>query len=640
MACALVVWHAFLAFVAMSMLLAALHTNELHTVLRAAVEYASRRRSAHHHASEAALSMSAKGDEAFAVHKLEAAFAAEGGNWVRMFGEGEASDDAFDEDAVRLLLTEADTLDEQWRFQAAEVKLRDALRRVSDWLADLREDNKPGTQRDRATRQAIEVQLRLGRFLEERGRAADAVPSLRLATELASTLSAVPLGRNRPTLPAVPSGKSSYVASLDAEHSDEARIAQVRSEAGLARTLCQAGGRQGAAVHEARMLFTRALARRQGLPQLLEAQVHADFAECLHREGALADARAGLAASRRLLDTVKSGSAVKLVEQAMLERRLARLQGGVAHDDGAFADAIDLYGEYLRTAPEPQDQLPPLVSVLQRFEVLQDMSLALASLGKLQEAYANMDDVERLQKSTGEEVSLKAHGDEGGSRKFLAPIAVDRRLQASVARTLVVRAELELEQSRIQSHRPTLDAEHLSQEAVAILREAAASASDLENALNTLGNVHMSLGETSKAEDAYREAVSLAVEDHGKRSPLVAALYHNLASALEGMGKLTEAVKLYTRALDIQLVTLGEANPDTAGSLDSLARCLSKRGLPTEALEAAQRAAKAARAAYPEGHWLRSEAEERLKKLKPPISLTSSKEFLVSAREVHRVADA
>jgi len=285
-----------------------------------------------------------------------------------------------------------------------------------------------------------------------------------------------------------------------------------------------------------------------------------------------------------------TGSAVKLVEQAMLERRLARLQGGVAHDDGAFADAIDLYGEYLRTAPEPQDQLPPLVSVLQRFEVLQDMSLALASLGKLQEAYANMDDVERLQKSTGEEVSLKAHGDEGGSRKFLAPIAVDRRLQASVARTLVVRAELELEQSRIQSHRPTIDAEHLSQEAVAILREASASASDLENALNTLGNVHMSLGETSKAEDAYREAVSLAVEDHGKRSPLVAALYHNLASALEGMGKLTEAVKLYTRALDIQLVTLGEANPDTAGSLDSLARCLSKRGLPTEALEAAQSA--------------------------------------------------
>jgi len=415
-------------------------------------------------------------------------------------------------------------------------------------------------------------------------------------------------------------------------------VGQVRSEANLARVLCRAGGRQGGAVQEARGLFSSALSRKPAAP--LEAKIHTDFAECLHREGALAEAQLGLAATRRLLQNAGEDSDWLVADRAALQRQLARLQAGVSHDNGAFADAVRLYGQYLGTAPEKQESLPALVEVLQRFEVMQDLSLALASLGKVDGAFSSMDDIERLQKTSGDELALKSRQHGGIFHKFLASAVEDTCLQASIGRSRVVRAELVLEQSRVKMQRPPEMAKHLAEEGVSFLRKNSASGEGLENALNTLGNVRMSLGEASRAEDAYRQSVKLAVTDHGEKSPLVAALYHNLASALEGMGKLPEAVKLYNQALDIQVATLGEANPDTAGSLDSLARILTKSGRRAEAIEIAQRAVKAARAAYPEGHWLRKETEARLKKLSASVAMSKSREFLVSAREVHRIADA
>lgn len=619
-------WHVLLGTCALSILIAAMHANELRVVLRAAVKYARDQAASNNVSPTPKALRAAKSAEASYAKELGAALAGQGeSSWAQWFGHNEASDDASNEDAVRLMLSDVEVLEGQWRLQAAERELQKVVDRATSWAADMNADKKSSPQRDRATRQAVEALVRLGKFLEDHGRAVEAISKFRRAVELASTLKAK----------APPEAKDVFEPDWQKKLDAETLAAQVYSMSGLARVLCLAGGRQGAAVEEARALFTSTLATKKPKPQL-EAQVHADFAECLHREGALVEARAGLAASRHLLD--QAGDDWPPNERESLRMRLSRLQGGISHDDGAFADAIHEYSEYLQPGRGAKEGTLALPDILQRFEVMQDLALALASMGKVEEALASMDDVDRLQKSAGEELLLKNHLDGGPFSRFLAPGKLDVHLQASMARSQVVRAELVLERSRMGREHPPKEAFKYAQEAVALLRSVPASAEDLENALNTLGNVQMSLGHAPKARDAYREAVKLAEEDHGKKNPLVAALYHNLATALEAMGMLEEAVKLYTSALDIQLGTLGEANPDTAGSFDSLARCLTKSGLREEALKAARRAVRAARAAYPEGHWLRRESEARLKKLEPHATQQSSKGFLVSARAVHRVA--
>lgn len=632
MACTAAVWHALMGACAMSMLLAALHTGNVQTAVWEAISFARDHVAPSGQSSPPLVGSSAKDVEATAAYELRAAFAKEGGgNWAQWFKTTKTADDAFDEDAVKLLLKEAEVLEDQWRFAPAETKLHEAFKRVSSWVSDVQHNKKPGPQRDRASRQAIEVLLRLGKFLEEHGRAAEAIPTFRLAKELSSTRALL-----SPAADAT--NGDGFFGEVEEERLVEALAAQVNSEVGLARTLCLVGGRQGGAVREARVLFVMALGHKQRLAARLEAQVHADFAECLHQEGALSEARAGLAAAHRLVEEAAQHKGWPLPEREALQSRLARLQGGISHDDGSFADAVRFYGEYLQTGPKMDEGVPALANVLPRFEVMQDLSLALASLGRVDEAFATMDDVDHLQKASVDELRLKSHKDTSTTGKFLTPsVALDGRLQSSIARSRVVRAELALEQSRVGRQQPPKEARQYALEAVALLKEVSAPAEDLENALNTLGNVQMSFGEAKHAQDAYSEAVKLAVDDHGNKSPLVAALYHNLASALEEMGKLKEAMKLYTSALDIQLSTLGEQNPDTAGSLDSVARCLAKSGLHSEALEAAKRAAKAARAAYPEGHWLRRETEARVKRLQQLAALPSSKEFLVSAHQVRHL---
>lgn len=518
--------------------------------------------------------------------------------WVRRYGVAEARDDAFDEDSIDMELTEAQVSEKQWRLTASEKHLRLALGQADQWLRDLEDKKKPQEHRARAARKVIQVLTRLCKFLVDHGRSEEAAREMRRGVQLAET----------------------------SDPTDKAVVAH--AQASLANALCTAGGLEGAAVREAKDRFRNAVQALQEalggngggqitaayasshIVEQLGADVHADFSECLHREGDLAAARAEAEAAQAIVSKALGG----YIGEHLAER-LVRIRGSILHDDGHFEDAMKLYTEYLeRTETSPGGVLPEFSQVVERFGVLQDFALATASMGHVDDALKSMDDVQRLQQAAVDEYQLK---NRKTSQDFLAKIRLDGPLQASLARSLVVRAELLLEQRRVAHQsmaRPLSMVRGLAEKAVGMLREGAGLA-DRENAMNTLGNVYMSLRDTKLAQGTYEDSLKLAIRDHGMASPLVAAIYHNLAGALQARGSKAEALQLYRKALDIQMQTLGFGNPDTAGSLASLASCLESNGQHAEAAEVAARAAESARRAYPEGHWMQVEAQARLDKL-------------------------
>mmetsp|Transcript_28150 Transcript_28150/g.49087 ORF Transcript_28150/g.49087 Transcript_28150/m.49087 type:complete len:629 (-) Transcript_28150:182-2068(-) len=537
--------------------------------------------------------------------------------WVRRYGVAEARDDASDEDAIDMELTEAQVSEKQWRLAASEKHLRLALGQADQWLRNLEDKKKPQEHRARAARKVIQVLTRLGRFLVDHGRSEEAAREMHRGVQLAES----------------------------SDPTDKAVVAH--AQASLANALCMAGGLEGAAVHEAKERFRSAVQTLQEalgsdssgqaeayasshILEQLGADVHADFSECLHREGDLAAARSEAEAAQAIVSKALGGS---VGEQ--LAERLVRIRGSILHDDGHFEDAMKLYTEYLeRTETPPGGILPEFSQVVERFGVLQDFALATASMGRVDDALKSMDEVQRLQQAAVDEYQLK------NRQKFLAKMPLDGPLQASLARSLVVRAELLLEQRRVAQQstgpaRPLKMVRGLAEKAVGMLREGGGLA-DRENAMNTLGNVYMSLRDTKLAQGTYEDSLKLAIKDHGMASPLVAAIYHNLAGALQARGSKAEALQLYRKALDIQMQTLGFGNPDTAGSLASLASCLELNGQHAEAAEVAARAAESARRAYPKGHWMQVEAQARLDKLSPAAVPASG--FLVSTQNTEHIS--
>merc|ERR1719443_1259316 len=275
MSCSVVLCHVFMASVALSMLLAVFHASELQTAFRHAVEYARgqtpAQTAARQQASLEALTDISRSAEIRAAQDLSTAFAGDDAGWARWFGIDEARDDAHDEDDVSLLLKEAEVLESQWRFHPAELRLHRAYERASGWLSDLEKDRASTLQVHRAKHQAVEVLLRLGKFLEGRNRAAEAVASFRLAKKTAASLTPLPKS------PAPPSSKAGggfdFIGRMQAELETHALAAEARSSAYLARALCRAGGRRGDAVKEARALFISALSRKPRPAASLEAQM-------------------------------------------------------------------------------------------------------------------------------------------------------------------------------------------------------------------------------------------------------------------------------------------------------------------------------------------------------------------------------
>lgn len=246
------------------------------------------------------------------------------------------------------------------------------------------------------------------------------------------------------------------------------------------------------------------------------------------------------------------------------------------------------------------------------FHTMQDIVLVTSSKGQIREALVSIEDILRLQQAADVELQAKS---ERRTDKFLASDIIDPRLWAATARTHIVHAEVLLEEGRGANKRPSLAASHEAEVAVTMLRRTGRlSTSDLENALNTLGNVFVTLGNQKPAEAVYRESLTLAEQRHGTFSPIVAALNHNMGNVLELRGALELAMNLYQRALDIQMKTLGPDNPDTAGSFAAIADLFEKQGKLGEAAEAAARAAESTRINYPEGHWQRADADNRAAK--------------------------
>lgn len=529
-------------------------------------------------------------------------------SWAARFGSQEAQDDSDDEDEVSSELAAARTRLAQWRLSDSERHLQFAVEHAERWQEDLEADQKLAGQKRRAARSAVLALTSLGSFLEARGRPEDALPPLQRALKLARRLA--PLG--------APNASAWDLAAAS------------RAGGALGRAQCAQGGHEGQGAQEAQRTFGTALqaaaearlSEARGTPEedlpgdhigdlaALEAGLQGDLADCLHGVGSLAPALAAADAALRL-----ARGSVGASSQPWLLRHLAAVRGGVLHDEGRFEDALELYDEYLSDAPRGLPDDPR--DLVELFGVLQGWALAANSVwGRFDEASRLLHDVERLQASANTELRARVGSH---AARFLRDGSPDPRLWASMATTLLSHAELMLEASRAAHRRPSSEPLAMAKRAVDMLRKHGRE-EDLSDALNTLGNTLAANGRPKRAQRAYQEGLKLTVKLHGAESPLAAAAYYNLGLTLGNQGETAKALELCRHSLEIQERELGPRNPDTMSSLVSVAGLLERQGRRAEAAVLARRAAAAARAALPEGHWLRAEAEGCATRLEAPSS--------------------
>jgi tetratricopeptide (TPR) repeat protein len=551
--------------------------------------------------------------EEAAVKSLRVAFEARSVPKGEEFSE--AKDDSKDEDKTEMHLEEAELRIEQWRLHSAEKYLDKAVERAEGWLNDLKEDDKPRAQQMRAGRKLVQVLLRLGSFLQARGRSQEALKPLKRAQKLSIWL-------------APPS------ASAHGSHENQPAPADLglraRTESAQAKNLCTLGGKKGELFQKAKKLFESALqttaeaqaaAGKDGKSAFadLAVEVSTDLAQCLHQEGDLDDARKAV---QQALDNSKMASGnPNDPDHVQIMQHLERVEGGVVHDEGLFDEASRLYGDYLKSAssrgtaatsvaaePGTMDALADPDAVVESFGVMQDLALALASQDRIQQALDTLRDVDHLQAGAIQELRAK------NKKRFIGPGGgMDLALWASRARTLVVRAELLLTQSDAARKKPPRLAETVAKRAVSMLRKAG-NKRDLEDALNSLGNAELALGDGKQAEEAYSEALKITLQQRGEDTPFAAAIYHNLGVVEEARKNKEKALELFKKALDIQMRTIGFKNPDTAASFGAVADCLEKIGRHDEATEYVHKAAESTRALYPKDHRRTEDAEARVER--------------------------
>lgn len=139
--------------------------------------------------------------------------------------------------------------------------------------------------------------------------------------------------------------------------------------------------------------------------------------------------------------------------------------------------------------------------------------------------------------------------------------------------------------------------------------------------LNNLGNAYYYLGETGRAEESYRQSLSvrptaaayvglgMVLYDRGDyagaaqefekataRTPQRPDVWANYADACRVAGRVDQAAAAYDRAIELSRARL-EANPRETATLTLLAECLAKRGEKREALAKIEESLKADRAA-------------------------------------------
>lgn len=533
-----------------------------------------------------------------ALRRLQESLA-RGAAWAARFGVGAHTIETLDEEDL-LDLAQARGLERRWRLREAEESLIVAVTHAEGRLSDLQADGKHELQMGRARLGLSAALTHLGIFRSSYADPSTAIRPLRRAVEL--------------LLPLVGSG-----GERPAGETSAARAALARAKAALGEVLCAAGGGQGAAGVEAKSHFGAAIeavhlaalargdasdAAAASALRILNAQIHADLAVCLHVLGELGEAKAMTKAARGLARDV--GELADGRSHVMLQ--IIAAEAAVIHDEGRFAEALSLYEEYLAAAPTPGLGVEPS-SAERVFEVIQNRAFARMALGETDAGLALLDDLQ----DTQSKVNSQLRQQDG---RFLASGSPSKRIWDSIARTSIVRAELLLEkQSRSNGDDMPETALLSAKTAVKHLRRYRSSAPALFNALNTLGNVLEACRESSEASAAYREALEIGIKLFGSDSVLVAAPLQNLGTVLSNSGQHAEALDLFRRSLRIEERTIGFANPDTSHTYRSIALTLWHFGDGAQARAAATKAAESARLSLPEHHREREWAEQLLAEL-------------------------
>lgn len=491
---------------------------------------------------------------------------------------------------------QASTPAKKLQYHLAEKHLQTKAEQSESWLQTLQLERRSLRRHERAASSAASALTQLGNFQTEHGRPNAAVLGLQRAVKIMKTV--VVEDENDP--------------STDKQSS---LVITAKAEAALAQALCAAGGEKGARQAEAKTLFGEALQIVNGLqgnggadqesPQVLSAKVHASLAHCLHLNGDLQTAAAMLRVAAVLADEASATT-----QGRHLIPRVARLLGGVRHDEGSTEEAIRLYEQYLDEMPQSQEFAGDGPNeFVELFETLQDHSLASASLGRRTQALRILDDVLSLQERLNAELRRRR----GRAASLKEEGSPDLALLASMARTWQLRAEILLDDDSVEGDRSRLrEAVAASSYAIPILkklRDDGEGLRQLSDALNTHGNALTAVGRAAEAEAAYQQALDLSRELHGDSSPLTAAMLHNLGAAVARQGDNNRALKLLNEALAILKQTLGD-NPDVSSALASIASILRKQGETQKSLSTMKEALHIAKKTLPPGHSARKHYEQ------------------------------
>jgi len=123
-----------------------------------------------------------------------------------------------------------------------------------------------------------------------------------------------------------------------------------------------------------------------------------------------------------------------------------------------------------------------------------------------------------------------------------------------------------------------------------ILKELPGKVSERVWVLNDLGLVYQELGETRKAVDYFKKALTLWIDNYGTRHQFTATLYNNLGSVHTMRGEYIAAIELFNNAIEIQQKNGAYNDPQTAVSYDNLGFARQHMGIYEEAVKYYRRA--------------------------------------------------
>ena len=100
-----------------------------------------------------------------------------------------------------------------------------------------------------------------------------------------------------------------------------------------------------------------------------------------------------------------------------------------------------------------------------------------------------------------------------------------------------------------------------------------------------IGTLCKALGKSSRAEDAFEEALRIRRQIHGESHESVATILHELGDLMDDLGEYDDAMRYYVDALDIRRKQLGPDHEDVAATLYSMGFTLYHQNSSERALQ-------------------------------------------------------